>query len=72
MDPVLIDVYKQMAMRHHCSVDDILCDPDLRSEFLDACRGVIGKQYSEFDVLHRLSNLRKKSKLPRTRDLIAI
>ena len=69
MDPVLIDVYKQMATRHHCSVDDILCDPDYRVEFLDASRRRLGDERPEFDILHRLSNLRKKSRLPRSRDL---
>jgi len=64
MDPMLIDVYKQMAKRHHCSVDDILCDPNYRLEFLDASRRRLGDERPEFDILHRLSDRFPVQRLP--------
>jgi hypothetical protein len=68
VEPVLIAAYTHMLESHprHCSVDRILENPDLRAEFLGLVRpGTPGR--TEFDILHGLSNLRKRSKLP-TRD----
>ena len=69
MEPVLVAGYTQMLKVHHraCSVDRILEHPDLRNEFL----GLVRKgspDSSEFDILHGLHNLRKKSRLPRCGD----
>jgi hypothetical protein len=66
MDPVIIDCYKQMLNAHHCTVDDILEDPDLRNEFLSAVRASLtdGTAHTEREILHGLTNLRKRSRLP--------
>lgn len=66
MESLLISAYTQMLKTHapHCSVDRILEDPELRGEFLRLVLPAIGNR-SEFEVLHGLNNLRKKSKLPR-------
>ena len=69
MDPVLIAVYRDLLARSGCSVDVILCDPDLRAAFLTESRRRLGGDRPERDLLTRLSNLRKRSKLPRSRDL---
>jgi hypothetical protein len=69
MEPILIASYTRMLKAHpnQCSVDRILEDPELRNEFLGRVRtGAV--QRSEFDVLHTLNNLRKRSKLPRRAD----
>lgn len=66
MEPVLIDAYTQMLKTrpNRCSVDLILEDPALRVEFLNLVRAAAVQQ-PEFEILHGLHNLRKKSKLPR-------
>ena len=69
MEPVLIDAYRAMLDAHAqcCSVDRILEDPELRSEFLGRVRaGAIER--TERDILHGLNNLRKQSRLPRRGD----
>jgi hypothetical protein len=71
MDVTLVDIYKQMVRLHKCSVDDILVDPNLRQEFLSNSRSRLGSDMAEETLLRRLSNLRKRSKLPRASDLIA-
>ena len=69
MDPVLIDAYSHMVARFGCSAEDILHDPDLRKTFLTQCRQALVGERSERELLSRLSNLRKRSKLPRSRDI---
>ena len=64
MEPVLIACYTQMLNTHHCTVDDILEDPDLRSEFLQAVRTSF-VDHSEREILHGLTNLRKAGRLPK-------
>ena len=71
MDTVLVDAYCSMVKRHHCTTDDILCDPERRTEFLSECWRILGEDKKENDLLRRLSNLRKRSKLPRSRDVLA-
>jgi hypothetical protein len=69
MEPILIASYTQMLKSYPnaCSVDRILEDPELRTEFLDRVRaGAIER--SEYDILRTLHNLRKRSKLPRRAD----
>lgn len=69
MEPILIASYRVMLKSHphRCTVDRILCDPELRTEFLSLVRARAG-QRREFDVLHGLNNLRKRSRLPRLDD----
>ena len=69
MEPILIASYAQMLKDHpgECSVDRILEDPVMRTEFLGLVLPAVAGS-SEFDVLHGLNNLRKKSKLPRRGD----
>lgn len=69
MDPVLIDCYTQMLRTYHCSVDDILEDPTHRTEFLALVRAS-NIDVPERDILHGLTNLRKKSKLPKLKDCL--
>jgi hypothetical protein len=69
MDPVLIAVYRSMVTRFGCSAEDILHDPDLRAIFLSESRRSLGGDRPERELLCRLSNLRKRSKLPRSRDI---
>jgi hypothetical protein len=72
MEPVLIASYKQMLKTHahDCSVDRILEDPSLRGEFVGLVRANAVNR-PEYDILHALNNLRKKSKLPRRDDASA-
>ncbi|MCI0700351.1 MAG: AAA-like domain-containing protein [Planctomycetia bacterium] len=69
MEPMLIEVYRGMLKAHpdNCSVDRILEDPELRGEFLGLVRAD-GAPQSEFEILHGLTNLRKRNKLPRRDD----
>jgi len=69
MDPVLIAVYRDMVARFGCSAEDILHDPALRANFLAKCRQSLGGDRPERELLSRLSNLRKQSELPRSRDI---
>ncbi len=67
MEPILIAVYTDMNKRLGCTTDDILHDPAYRNEFLALCRRSLGADRVEPDLLKGLSNLRKRSKLPRSR-----
>ena len=67
MEPVLISVYADMNARLGCSTDDIAFDPTYRSEYLTLCRRALGSERPEKELLQKLANLRKRSKLPRTR-----
>lgn len=66
MEPILVAAYTEMLKTHPnaCSVDRILEDPLMRTEFLNRLWPALSDR-SEFDVLHTLNNLRKRSKLPR-------
>ena len=69
MEPILVASYTQMLAAHpySCSVDRILEDPELRTEFLGRVRaGAVER--SEYEILRTLHNLRKRSKLPRRDD----
>lgn len=70
MDQVIKAVYQQMLATHHCSVDDVLESPELRNEYLALARASLG-DLPEQQLLHRLTTLRKQSKLPRRGDLLA-
>jgi hypothetical protein len=69
MEPVVIDVYRRMALSHGCSADSILETPELREEYLANMRQLVGN-LPEQKLLHALTTLRKRSKLPRVRDLL--
>ncbi len=64
MDPAIIATYSQMLRTCGCSVDDVLETPELRNEYLAIVRRTVGN-LPEQTLLHRLTTLRKKSKLPR-------
>jgi hypothetical protein len=69
MDAVVIDVYSRMVLSHHCSADLILETPELRQEYLANMRQQLG-DVSEQKLLHALMTMRKRSKLPRSRDIL--
>lgn len=71
MEPVLISVYADMNKRLGCTTDDIAFDPTFRAEFLDRCWESLGSDRPEKELLQKLANLRKSSKLPRSRELHA-
>lgn len=71
MDPMLIAAYVRMVREHGASVDDILVDPELRQEFLSHVRLSVGADAAEEAILRRLHNLRKRSRLPRSSDILA-
>jgi hypothetical protein len=66
MEPILVAAYTEMLKAHPgaCSVDRILEDPQMRSEFLNRLWPALSDR-SEYDILRTLHNLRKRSKLPR-------
>jgi hypothetical protein len=68
---VLIAVYRGLVARFGCSAEDVLHDPELRAAFLTETRRRLGSDRPERELLSRLSNLRKRSKLPRSRDVVA-
>ena len=68
-DTVLIEIYGQMLDELDCSVDDILEAPKYRDEFLLKCQSRFGC-VPEYELLHRLVYLRKRSRLPRSRDIV--
>ena len=70
-DPTIIAVYAQLLQLRGASVDDILETPDYRLEFLAECRRRLG-DVAERDLLHRLVYLRKRSRLPRSRDTTSV
>ncbi len=69
-DQILVAVYTDMARRYGCSADDILHAPNLRGEFLSNSRLRAGTDCDEEATLRRLTNLRKRSRLPRAGDVL--
>ncbi len=67
MEPVIVSTYAEMNARLGCSTDDIAFDPAYRREFLDGCRRSLGSETAERELLQKLANLRKRSKLPRSK-----
>ncbi len=69
MESVLVASCREMLKTrpNGCSVDRILEDPELRTEFLGRVRAGAA-DCTEFAALHGLNNLRKRSKLPRRDD----
>ncbi len=66
-DDNLVAVFSRMVKDHGCSVDDVLETPELREAFLADVRCDLGP-LPERELLHRLVYLRKRSKLPRSRE----
>lgn len=71
VDDTLISVYRQLVLLKRASAEDILEDPELRNSFLSEVRSSLGEHLPERQLLHRLSNLRKQRRLPRSRDIVA-
>ena len=71
METAVIDVYRRMVLTHgrSATADSILETPELRVEYLANMRQVVGN-LPEQTLLHVLTTMRKRSKLPRTRDLL--
>lgn len=69
METTVIEVYRRMVLSHRCSADSILETPELRKEYLVNMRQALGN-LPEQKLLHALTTMRKRSKLPRTRDLL--
>lgn len=69
MEPVLVAAYTHLLETRLCSADLVLEDPVLRNEFLALARESLPGR-SERELLHGLTNLRKRGKLPRRDDLI--
>lgn len=63
-DSFLIEVYRRVNRALSCSVDGILTTPKHRERFLQEARQFVG-DLSERELLRRLINLRKRSRLPR-------
>ncbi len=68
METIVIDVYSRLVHLHSCSVDDVLETPELRNAYLAETRLLLGN-LPERELLHKLTNLRKRKKLPRSRDI---
>ncbi len=69
-DKLIIDAYRAIVIERRCSADDILADPALRSQF----GSMVTKDNKSLTVryiLKTLMCLRKKSRLPRSRTLLA-
>jgi hypothetical protein len=66
MDQAVIQAFVRLNARHPTSADDILIDPNLRSQFLELARQTAAT-LDEKQALRCLLNLRKRSKLPRSR-----
>ena len=58
----LQDTWTMFRREHECSVDRMVCDPVLRSEFLESVRGICGTD-DEFTILWTAMNLRKAKSL---------
>lgn len=69
MDDAIITIYRRFVLECQCSAETILEDPDLRGRFLTDTRQTLGRDVPEFQLLHRLSYLRKQRRLPRSRDI---
>lgn len=68
MESIIVEVYSRMVQSHGCSADSILETPELRAEYLAMMRQRVGN-LPEQTLLHALTSMRKRSKLPRSRDL---
>ncbi len=60
-DKALGDTWLMFRREHGCSIDRMLCSPQLRQEFLEAARQVTGCDDEE-PLLWTLVNLRKRKR----------
>lgn len=64
MDKQLIRmVWIDFQAQHDCSVDQMLCSPQLRNQFLEAAR-LATQSNDEFQLLWSVVSLRKSKRLP--------
>jgi hypothetical protein len=63
IDAVLIRAYTDLNSSRPCSTEDITCDPVYRNLFLELVHQK-APNFSEDEILRRLSYLRKRSLLP--------
>jgi hypothetical protein len=63
-DNVLRDLWLSFQRNHKCSIDRMLCDPELRQAFLSAVRLTRDCSYDEQTILWRLVSLRKRKVVP--------
>ncbi len=61
----LIDTWIMFQREHGCSIDQMLCNPALRNEFLTSAR-LVAECQDEKELLWTLVGLRKKKQLPST------
>lgn len=58
----LREIWTMFQRDHKCSIDRMLCDPGLRSRFLEATRAIFPDD--ETTILWALVSLRKNKRLP--------
>lgn len=69
MDEAIISVYRQLAREYRCSAEGIIEEPEIRNRYLMEVRQLLGREYPEGRLNHRLNYLRKQKKLPRRGEL---
>jgi hypothetical protein len=69
VDETIVLIYRRLVLECQCSAETILEDPGLRDRFLTDTRQTLGRDVPEFQLLHRLSYLRKQRRLPRSKDI---
>lgn len=67
-DSEIVAAYTAVLLAHGASVDEVVATPEYREAFLLMAQEGLGP-VCERDLLMRLLSLRKRSKLPRARDL---
>lgn len=60
----LRDTWIMFQREHGCSIDKMLCNPDLRNEFVAEAR-LVADSKDEYELLWGLVGLRKRNLLPR-------
>lgn len=59
----LRDTWLMFQREHDCSVDRMLCDPELRNKYVHDAAQVTGLE-DEYQILWATVGLRKRKKLP--------
>jgi len=60
----LLDTWLSFKHSNACSIDRMLCDPNLRRNFLEFARRDIDRN-DEFEILWSLVSLRKRKAIPK-------
>lgn len=69
-DSSLVRAYQRVLRTHHLYADELVCTPSARTLFLAFAREEgVSENVCERDILLRLINLRKRSRLPRSSDV---